>query len=266
VFETRAWEIPTAKQGLIQTWSRLQVGYFCPATKDSKEPAMSAKTNRITSIVKKILMALSGFFLMFFLAQHLAINFLSVIDADLFNQASHFMGTNPLVQFALQPVLLFGVVFHFVMGFVLDLQNRAARPVKYAHSNPGANSSWVSRNMIITGIVILLFMGLHFYDFWIPEIKTKYIDGDMSGLLANGEFRYFEELQHKFVDPIRVGIYCLAFVFLALHLMHGFQSAFQSVGVNHKKYTAGIKKFGNIYAIVVPAGFVVVALYHFLNH
>jgi succinate dehydrogenase / fumarate reductase cytochrome b subunit len=219
-----------------------------------------------TSLSRKFWMAASGLFLIIFLTQHFLINFLSVISADTFNSASHFMGTNPFVQFFAQPILLVGVIFHFVMGFVLELQNRNARPEKYAYSNPGANSSWMSRNMIISGIMVLLFLGLHFYDFWVPEIKTKYIDGDMSGMLAGGEFRYYEELVHKFVDPIRVAIYVLAFVFLSLHLLHGFQSAFQSLGARHPKYTPLIMKLGNLFAIAVPLGFAFIAVYHHLAH
>lgn len=210
-------------------------------------------------------MALSALFLMFFLLQHFAINFTSVFSEQVFNDLSHFMGTNPLVQFALQPILIFGVVYHFVMGFVLEAKNRNARAVKYAKNNGAANSTWFSRNMIYSGMVILLFLAVHFYDFWIPEISTKYIQGDMSGLFANGEFRYYEEMVEKFHDPIRTGIYVLAFVFLALHLMHGFQSAFQSVGARHNKYTPAIQKLGKLYAIVIPAGFIFIALFHHLT-
>ena len=116
--------------------------------------------------------------------------------------------------------------------------------------------------MLITGVMVMLFLGLHLYDFWIPEIKIKFIDGDFTGLY-NGEFRYWEELNHKFQDVLRVSIYCIAFVFLSLHLMHGFQSAFQSVGFNHNKYTPIIKKLGILYAILIPAGFVFIAIFHY---
>jgi len=222
-----------------------------------------------SSIAKKIAMALSGFFLLFFLLQHLTINFISVISEDGFNSASHFMGTNPIVQIALQPILAFGVIFHLAMGMRLELQNRSARPIKYAMNKGGENSSWMSRNMIITGIMIMLFLGLHFYDFWIPELKVKYVQGDMSGLIdpmyPDSGMRYWEELHHKFHDPVRVGLYVLSFVFLALHLMHGFQSAFQSVGFNHRKYTPFIKKLSNIYAIVVPLGFIIIAVFHYMT-
>ncbi|KYG75328.1 succinate dehydrogenase cytochrome b subunit [Roseivirga spongicola] len=217
-----------------------------------------------SSIGRKFAMALSALFLMIFLLQHFVINFTSVFSETVFNDISHFMGTNALVQFALQPVLIFAVVYHFAMGFALEIKNRNSREVKYAMNKGQANSSWFSRNMIISGAVILAFLGLHFYDFWVPEITTKYIEGDMSGMI-NGEYRYYHEMVEKFHDPVRVGIYSLSFILLAMHLMHGFQSAFQSMGARHPKYTPGIKKFGNIYAILIPAGFIFIALYHHLT-
>ena len=217
-----------------------------------------------SSIGRKVAMAASAFFLMFFLLQHFAINILSVFSPDTFNEISHFMGTNPAVQFALQPVLIFAVVFHFIMGTILELKNRKALGVNYVKNNGAANSSWMSRNMIWSGLTILAFLVLHFIDFWIPEINTKYILGDLSGL-HNGEFRYYEELHHKFENPIRVGAYVIAFILLALHLLHGFTSAFQSMGA-----TAGRKKrmkqIGTAYSIIIPLGFIFIALYHHLNH
>ena len=217
-----------------------------------------------SSIGKKIAMALSAFFLMFFLLQHFAINILSIINPDTFNEVSHFMGTNPLVQYVLQPILIFGVVFHFVMGFVLEYKNYTSRSVSYAKNNGNANSSWMSRNMIYSGFAILAFVALHFIDFWFPELNTKYVIGDMSGL-HNGEFRYYHELVEKFHNPARVGAYVVAFIFLALHLLHGFNSAFQSVGANNK-YTKSLKGFGKVYAITIPLGFIVIALFHFFNN
>jgi succinate dehydrogenase / fumarate reductase cytochrome b subunit len=213
-----------------------------------------------SSVGRKVLMALSGFFLMFFLLQHLVINLLSVVSADAFNEVSHFMGTNGLIQFVMQPVLLFGVIFHLFMGIYLDFKNKAARPIKYVMDKPSENSSWMSRNMIITGIMVLLFLGLHFYDFWIPEIQDKFIDG-----IWDQPTKYFPHLIHKFENPVRVGIYCVSFVFLGLHLLHGFQSSFQSAGFNHNKYTPILKKLGNLYAIAIPLGFIFIALFHLLT-
>lgn len=217
-----------------------------------------------SSIGRKVAMALSAFFLMFFLIIHLAVNITSIFSEDVFNQLSHFMGTNPLVQFALQPVLIFGVVFHFVMGFVLELKNKKAVGVKYTKNNGGANSTWMSRNMIYSGLAILAFIVLHFIDFWFPELNTKYVLGDMSGM-HDGEFRYFAELQHKFLPIWRVIAYVLAFVFLALHLLHGFTSAFQSMGITagRKKF---LKNFGVVYSILIPLGFIIIALFHHFNH
>lgn len=210
-------------------------------------------------------MALSAFFLMFFLLQHLAINLLSVFSPDTFNEVSHFMGTNPLVQFALQPVLIFAVVFHFVMGFILELKNKKAQGTPYAKNNGAANSTWFSRNMIYSGMTILAFIGLHFIDFWFPEINTKFIQGDWSGVIEGVDgYRYHEELVHKFLNPIRVAAYAVAFVFLGLHLAHGFTSAFQSVGANSLRKK--LEKLGKAYAIIVPLGFIFIALYHHLNH
>jgi len=214
-----------------------------------------------TSIARKVLMALSGFFLISFLTLHFIINFISVISPDNFNIASHWMGTNPVIQFAMQPVLIFGVVFHLAMGMRLEMQNNKARGVKYAKNNPGANASWVSRNMIITGAMIFLFLGLHFYDFWVPEIIEKFSNG-----FGTDATRYYPELQHKFQDPARVGLYSVSFIFLALHLMHGFQSAFQSVGFNHSRYTPVLKALGKAFAIVVPLGFIFIAIFHYVSH
>ena len=212
-----------------------------------------------SSIVRKVAMALSGLFLVVFLGQHFTINLASVVSKDSFNELSHFMGNNPLVQFILQPILIFGVVFHFVMGFILELQNRAARANKYGSYKGSANASWMSRNMILSGAVILSFLGLHFYDFWVPEMNYKYFE-----VLPEDPTRYYDELVHKFVSPVRVGLYVISFFFLALHLLHGFGSSFQSMGINNK-YTPAIKTFTKIYAIAIPAGFVFIALFHHFN-
>jgi len=219
-----------------------------------------------SSIGRKYAMALSAFFLMIFLLQHFAINILSVFSPDAFNEASHFMGTFWAVQYILQPVLIFGVIYHFVMGFILEIKNRNARAVNYAKNKGSANSSWMSRNMIYSGLAILAFLVLHFIDFWIPEINTKYIQGDMSGLLSDGEgFRYYEELTHKFINPLRVGAYVVAFIFLSLHLMHGFSSAFQSAGATSMRKEK-LQLFGKAYAIIIPLGFIAIALFHHFNH
>jgi len=213
----------------------------------------------LSSIVRKVAMALSGLFLVFFLAQHFTINLISVFSEEMFNFLSHFMGTNPLVQFFLQPILIFGVVFHFIMGFILEVINNKARTNNYISFRGSENSNWMSRNMIISGLVILLFLILHFYDFWIPEMNYKYIE-----VLPDDPNRYYEELVHKFHSPIRVGLYSVSFIFLALHLYHGFSSAFQSIGFNNK-FMIGLKKFTIVFSLIIPLGFIFIAIFHHLN-
>lgn len=211
------------------------------------------------SIARKVVMALSGLFLVFFLGQHFVINITSVIAPDTFNSWSHFMGYNPLVQYILQPVLIAGVVIHFAMGIALELKNNKARNVKYASYNGGANASWISRNMIITGAVVLAFLGLHFYDFWIHEMNYKYI-----AFLPEDPTRYYMETVEKFEPLVRTLLYVVSFVLLSLHLLHGFASSFQTMGLNNK-YTPAIKTFAKIYAIAIPLGFAFIAIYHHLN-
>lgn len=212
-----------------------------------------------SSIARKVAMALSGLFLVLFLAQHFTINLTSVINPDTFNSWSEFMGTNIVVQFILQPILIFGVVFHFIMGIVLEIRNRGARSIKYQSFKGNNNSTWVSRNMLLSGAVILAFLGLHFYDFWVPEITNKYIN-----VVPDDPTHYYTELVHKFESPVRVGIYCVAFVLLAMHLWHGFSSSFQSMGWNNK-YAKGLRGFTKFYAIFIPLGFIFIALYLHLN-
>lgn len=213
-----------------------------------------------SSIAKKVAMALSGLFLIMFLSLHFFVNFVSVFSADSYNAMSHFMGYNPLIQFVMQPILVAGVVFHFVMGFVLELKNKKARPIAYVKYDGAANASWASRNMIISGLVVLAFLGLHFYDFWVHEMVYKYVESNVID-----ETRYFPELVAKFESPVRTGLYSVAFVLLALHLWHGFTSSLQSVGFDNK-IGKSLHKICYAFAIIVPFGFVFIALFHHFNN
>lgn len=225
-----------------------------------------------SSLARKYTMALSGLFLVIFLLQHFTINFLSVVSPETFNEVSQFMGFNFLVQFILQPILIAGVIIHFVMGFVLEIKNNKARNINYVKYDGNSNSSWMSRNMFWSGLVILAFLGLHFYDFWIPELVHKYVETN-----PMDPTRFYPETIAKFAnDPIRTGLYVISFVFLALHLWHGFASSFQSMGVKNK-YQKGVTQFNSgasrwVYgltkgfAIVIPLGFIFIALFHFFNN
>ncbi len=213
-----------------------------------------------STIGRKYAMALSALFLLIFLILHLTTNLLSVLNKDAFNTASDFMGYNPFVQFLMQPILGFAVIFHFVMGFVLEIKNNKARPVKYAANNASVNSSWMSRNMIISGAVVLAFLALHLYDFWLHEITYKYVDG----LTPDAE-RFWPELHEKFADLWRVALYVISFVLLGIHLANGFQSSFQTIGTRHPKNMPMIKVFRKWYSILIPAGFIIIAIYHYIT-
>ncbi len=212
-----------------------------------------------SSIARKVSMALSGLFLILFLTQHFIINFSAVFGPDTFNAWSDFMGANPIVQFIIQPILIFGIVYHFIMGIYLEIKNNNARKISYVSFKGNRNSTWASRNMIISGAVILAFLGLHFYDFWVPEIIYKYVESN-EPIIS----RYYPELVHKFESPVRTGLYCLSFILLALHLWHGFSSSFQSMGWNNK-YSKGLRGFTQFYAIFIPLGFIFIALYLHFN-
>ena len=213
-----------------------------------------------SSIGKKVSMSISAIFLMIFLLQHFVINATSLFSAHFFNYLSHFMGTNFLVQFIAQPILILGVCFHFIMGIILEIQNRKAVGYSYYKYNGSANSSWFSRNMILSGLVILAFLLLHFIDFWIPEMSYKYIK-----FLPSDPDRYYEELVHKFKNPYRVVAYCISFILLSLHLIHGFTSSMRSIGTK-KDYVSSIRVVGYLYSICIPAGFCFIAAFHYFNN
>lgn len=204
-------------------------------------------------------MALSGLFLIVFLAQHFIINITSVFpdDGKTFNALSHFMGNNLMVQFVLQPALILGVIVHFSLGIYLEIQNQRSRQFSYVKHSINNGTSWASRNMIISGLVILSFLIIHFYDFWVPEIMYKYVDHN-----PLDEHRYFHELQVRFQELFRVVIYCVSFILLALHLLHGFSSSMQSMGI-----TKGpIKFISTLFAVIIPAGFIFIAIFHYIYY
>jgi len=211
-----------------------------------------------SSIGRKFIMGLSGLFLITFITLHLLINFFSLglgwDGRELFNAGSHFMATNPFIQI-MQYVLAAGFIIHIGMGIRLTMQNNAARKTKYAHNKPGENSSLSARSMIITGMLVLLFLILHIKDFFV-EIKFN----DLGGLPSD-----YDLLLDVFSKPLYVGLYVLAFIALGVHLNHGFQSAFQSIGINHKKYTPIIKAAGSIFCVIIALGFSSIALMHYIH-
>lgn len=215
-----------------------------------------------STIGRKFAMALSAMFLLVFLVMHLSVNMISLFSSDAFNEASHFMGTNPFIQFAMQPILLIGIIFHFTMGVILELKNRKARPVKYA-VEATSSSTWMSRNMIWSGLIIELFLIIHLAGFWWHEISVKYLFPNQEA--KENVTRYFHELVEYFQNPILVIVYIVGIILLGLHLAHGFQSSLQSVGARHPKYTKTVNNIGKWYSIIIPLGFIIVAVFHYFN-
>lgn len=204
-----------------------------------------------SSIGKKFIMGATGLFLITFLIVHCFINMLIFFNdgGETFNKGAEFMGTNWLIR-AMEIVLFGGLILHMVQALVLTLENRKARPIQYEKVNGIANSKWYSRSMGLLGTLILMFLIIHLKHFWVLSRFTDHIAHNEYEKLA-GQETLFREMQEVFENPLVVVVYVLAMISLAYHLMHGFQSAFQTLGLNHRKYTPMIKKTGIIFSIVI---------------
>lgn len=198
-----------------------------------------------SSIGQKFIMGLTGLFLISFLLVHCGINALIFANdgGHLFNEGAEFMGTNPLIR-TMEIVLFIGLLLHIVKGLSLWSQNNQARPVKYAMQDGAANSTWYSRSMGLLGTLLLMFLIIHLKHFWVVSRFTDEI--------TSGRETLFNEMKEVFEHLWVVVLYTLAMVSLAYHLLHGFQSAFQTLGLNHKKYTPAIKNVGIAFSIIIP--------------
>ncbi|MDG1901409.1 MAG: succinate dehydrogenase cytochrome b subunit [Bacteroidales bacterium] len=220
---------------------------------------------KYSSITKKIWMSLMGLFLMVFLVVHLSINLLLLVDPtrELFNTAAHFMGTNPFIQ-TFQWVLFLGFTIHIILGFVLQIQNWIARPKGYK-VKATSEDSFFSKYMIHTGVIILIFLGIHFVNFFF-RVKIFHTVPDF---ILNGVNTGMEDMGivvvELFQNPSYVIGYVIALIILGFHLDHGFQSAWQSIGVNNSKYTPFLKGFGHLYAIFIPLGFIAIPVVIYLT-
>jgi succinate dehydrogenase / fumarate reductase cytochrome b subunit len=200
-----------------------------------------------SSIGKKLIMGITGLFLILFLIVHCFINALIFFnDGGLtFNIGAHFMASNWLIR-AGEIVLFVGLIAHIVQGARLTFQNQAARPVKYAVNNGKANSKWYSRSMGLLGTLLLIFLIVHLSNFWVVSRFTGIPTTD-----ANGHEDLYAVMKETFKNIWIVVLYTLAMISLAYHLLHGFASAFQTLGWNHKKYSPIIKALGVWYSIII---------------
>ena len=220
-----------------------------------------------SSVGKKMILSLSGVFLILFLCVHLMANMTLILDnsGDMFNVVSHFMATNLIIKIV-EPILGLGFALHILLASWLTLQNRCARPIRYNRSEQSGNAGWTSRNMFILGGLILVFLGIHLYNFWWkikfagdPLLAEVSIDGVMmenSYALVTGLFKS---------SVIYGVIYILGGIFLGLHLTHGFWSAFQSIGLSNRIWRKRLEFLGYLFAFIMAAGFSIIPLYFMLG-
>ena len=218
-----------------------------------------------SSIGKKFTMGATGLFLITFLIVHCSINAMIYFNdgGETFNHWGHFMGSNLIVR-TMEIGLMAFLLLHIIQGLMLWFQNRAARPVKYTVTRTDGKSKWYSKSMGLLGTLILIFLIMHLYHFWTPsrfggmgsihELSTTTL------ATYNGQevHNLYQEMLNVFTGPysaVIVGVYILGCISLFWHLLHGFQSAFQTFGINHKRYTPIIKGIGFIYSLVICALF-----------
>jgi succinate dehydrogenase / fumarate reductase cytochrome b subunit len=216
-----------------------------------------------SSIGKKVLMAASGLFLCIFLLEHLYTNILlfkPLIDpadgGQAFNQASHEMVHNILIR-TVEFILFGAIIFHVVQAIRLTIDNKKARPVGYA-SGSKAKTSWISKNMGLTGSIILFFIVVHLYQFFLPYRVTGEVGGDTPYTLAY-------QVSQALTNPIYAALYLVSVILIGLHVSHGLQSGFQTIGLNNKKYAPVWKAIGYGYAVLITVGFASFPIFFYFN-
>ncbi len=219
------------------------------------------------SIGRKFVMSLSGIFLMVFIAVHLGLNLLLIFDdsGELFNQGAHFMATNPLVKIV-EPILGLGFMVHIIWSFYIEYQNWKARPVKYAKRNMSGASSWASRNMLILGSMVLVFLVIHILDFF---VKMKFTGHPLlEEISVKGVYmeNAYALVSATFINSTVLSVlYIAGGILLGLHLSHGFWSSFQTLGLNNKFWLKRWQVIAQVYAVIVAVGFAVIPLYFMLG-
>ncbi len=216
-----------------------------------------------STLGRKLLMALTGLFLIIFLLVHLIGNFQLLADdgGESFNIYAKFMTSNPIIK-TTSYLLYSTFLVHIIWAILLTIQNKKSRPVDYAEHAGSTNSAWSSRNMGILGTIIFIFLVIHLRGFWYEMhwggIPTANYDGvEVKDL--------YTVVQQAYSEWWYMAIYVVSMIFLMFHLIHGFQSAFQTLGLNHPKYNTVIKSIGIGYAILIPGAFAAIPIIMFLQ-
>ncbi len=198
-----------------------------------------------SSVGKKYIMGFTGFFLILYLIIHAGVNSLIFYNdnGQTFNAAAHFLSHNILMRI-LEVGLFAGFILHIIQGYTLWMQNRKARPTGYKVSKAPSNGHWYSRSMGLLGTFLLLFLIIHLSHFWLGTKNALYLQHDAPHDL-------YAEMKEVFSNPLVLVIYFLGLISLFFHLLHGFSSAFQTFGINHKRYSSIIKGIGIFYVVVI---------------
>lgn len=202
-----------------------------------------------SSVGKKWVMALTGIFLILFLIVHVALN--ATVWANdggkMFEAGAHFMGSN-IVPRILEVGLMAGFLLHIVQGLMLEMQNRSKRKQGYAIAMGNKGSKWYSRSMGLLGTLVLIFLIIHLTHFWVPNRSHQ-------GWLLGEEISLYEKMKEVFQTPWVVIVYVLGCISLGWHLLHGFQSAFRTLGLTNKKYLVLLQAVGFGFSVIVPLAF-----------
>lgn len=206
-----------------------------------------------SSISKKLVMALAGIFLLFFLPVHLYVNLLLLKnEPEVFNKAAYFMSNFPVLRI-MEIVLMAAFMVHIIWALIVQIQNWLARPQGYVKVSK-TETSFFSKFMIWTGSTVFIFLIIHFINFYFIKL----------GIVPGNPDDYYSVAHQLFKIPMYNYIYLISFIVLGLHLYHALYSAFQTLGLNHRIWTPIVKVFAVVYAIAIPAGFSLISIYLWL--
>jgi succinate dehydrogenase / fumarate reductase cytochrome b subunit len=214
-----------------------------------------------SSVGKKFIMGLTGLFLISFLIVHVGVNacIWANDNGEMFNKAAHFMGSTIVIRI-LEVGLFAGFFVHIIQGLVLEFQNTKKRSKGYQVNMGNKGSKWYSRSMGLLGTLILLFLIMHIYHFWTPSRLGGYwsIHELQPVTYADGKeiHNLYQEILTVFQDHLLIVIlYVAGCISLAWHLMHGFQSAFRSIGLYNNRYLKMASSLGIAFSVIVPLAF-----------
>jgi len=216
-----------------------------------------------SAVGKKLVMGLTGLFLISFLVVHVGVN--ACIWANdggvMFNKAAHFMGATVVIRI-MEVGLFIGIFLHIIQGYMLAASNQSKRKIGYAVPMGNKGSKWYSRSMGLLGTILLLFFILHWWHFWIPSRFTGVVETSIDGKEVHDLYTL---MKVTFTELWVVIIYVLACCSLFWHLLHGFQSAFRTIGLHNKRFIKMVQTAGVGFSVIVPLAFAMMPVSMYLG-